>query len=1120
MARKISTLDKIFKSSGNKNVILKKAFKELEPKTLQTFSKIMYKKFPFNNVTSIGEAIENRTIYEFKIFIPEPVKSASNNVLFHYVIGILNRNQNSISKLISLEKKYIDSLLFDKPKDALDILDEIDSSFGLSFWSITQRNNIEYLMYGEVRIGDETKNYNDVDDILIKIHQNNLNEINDGILIAPEIIDSEALKNGIYSFINYRIFGLNSSDITFDIFQVIKHELSSTLVDLYKAFETLCYMTITGIYSGYEPYYDDILKYISSIDHYLFRNLNSNEDLSEEAQLIYDSYTLNDYAVTINLLSKTKEFDPSRFKIFTKSLSLTDTKLPEECFYFLQSNLMSDVYSKNEKFQHSSTRLSNLNLAFRGTLVFNLIKHRINIESKGYYNEKESYIIKAELLFSKDNTPLKSIILSNRAQGSNSYKLKGVTADIFMKKEEPHDIHHNERRLKYFIFQLMNENKVSEASNYLVDKVTYKDKELSQLYIKIKSMAGRIEDACRCFLDMYKISPSAINYFITEEFYSALESSAKNATNIDTAICLYLCKDSFVDKKMNINATGIAIGKSIRYMGLKHPSELPIDKADGMLSFYLSDVCEKDILTKSWLYRTQSEAYDERIRICNILVSNKMGNQDKLVNESKILSKRKVLEVAEKQVNSTKIYADKDYILNNIWEQLNFLFKDIVEKRSEFGDILDSEIERVLKNLDLEKVDISTVTNMGLNILPVHILQYAALGQNYKLKAIFQMIKTYIEEYCFGLKGLNTYLSTRIRHGTLESTITSSLVSNGFMPADDNDEDRQFYNLLKDTPEDLIAQLKRKRNEFKEKLYFIINEIINDWLQISIDSPIPTKQKFNFYFDEYDLIRITKKIELSQSFNECCGYLDEFIEDKLASSCLRVISSLDNKSRTDILALFDDFEDFLYEIQRESGCSVSYEFNRLVTISKQHVLNQLDVIINWFKLKQDFHEESYDMEIITGIIKNMVQIENIKVIDNNKIKIKYDILSAIVDIVYNLVNNAIKYSLLHPSNVNIEIECIADKTTNKVSIEVRNDCLAVCNYEEKNQELIKYSAPVSSENLRSLMQREGGNTGIARVKSAIRYELNAREEVTLRYLSENNFSATASFRNAKGLIYD
>lgn len=1120
MAKKISTLDKLFKSGKSKTVILKKAFKELEPKTLQTFSKIMYEKFPFNNVTSIAEAIENRTIYEFNGFIPEPVKSADNNVILHYVIGILNRNQSLISKFITSEKKYIDSLLFGPLEDSLRVLDEIDSSFGLSFWSITQRSSLEYLMHGEVRIGDKTKSYNNFDDILIKIHQNNLGEIDEGILISPEIIDPEALKNRAYSFTNYRIFGLNSNNITFDIFQVIKYELNSTLVDLYKAFEMLCYITITGIYSGYEPYYDKIIKYISSIGHYLFENLNSNEDLSKEAQLIYDSYTLNDYNTTISILSKEKEFDSSRFKIFTKSLALTDTKLPEECFYFLQSNLMSDVYSKNEKFQHSSTRLSNLNLAFRGILIFNLIKHRINIESKGYYNKEESYIIKAELLFSKDNTPLKSIMLTSRAHGNDSYKLEGVTADIFMKKENLHNINNNERRLKYFILQLMNENKVSEASNYLVDKKIYKDKELSQLYIKVKSMTGGIEDACRYFLDMYNISPSAINYFITEEFYSALESNAKNATNIDTAICLYLCKDSFVDKKMNRNATGIAIGKSIRYMGFKHPSELPIDKTNGMLGFFLSEVCEKDILTKSWLYRTQSEAYDERIRICNILVSNKMGNQDKLVNESKMLSKRKVLEVAEKQVNSTKIYADKDYILNNIWEPLNFFFKDIIEKRSEYGEILDNEIERVLTNLDLEKTDISTVTNMGLDILPAHIRQYAALGKNYKLKTTFQMIKTYIEEYCFGLKGLNTYLSTRIRHGTLESTITSSLVSNGFMPADDNDEDKQFYNLLKDTPEDLIAQLKIKRVEFKEKLYFIINEIINDWLQISIDSPIPTKQKFNFYFDESDLIRITKKIELSQSFHECCSYLDEFIEDKLAVSCLQVISALDNKSRTDILALFDDFENYLYEIHNKGGCSVSYEFNRLVTTSKQHVLNQLDVIISWFKLKQDFHEESYDMEIITGIIKNMVQIENIKVIDNNKIKIKYDILSAIVDIVYNLVNNAIKYSLLHPSDVNIEIECVADITTNKVSIEVRNDCSAVHNYEEKNKELKKYSAPVSSEDLRSLMQREGGNTGIARVKSAIRYELNAREQVTLCYLTECNFSATASFRNAKGLSYD
>ena len=110
-----------------------------------------------------------------------------------------------------------------------------------------------------------------------------------------------------------------------------------------------------------------------------------------------------------------------------------------------------------------------------------------------------------------------------------------------------------------------------------------------------------------------------------------------------------------------------------------------------------------------------------------------MGNQDKLLNESKMLSKRKVLEVAEKQVNSTKIYADKDYIINNIWDQLNALYKDLREKDIEQGDILDNEIERMLNNIDLEKVDMSTVTSMGLNILPAHLIQYAALGRDYKI---------------------------------------------------------------------------------------------------------------------------------------------------------------------------------------------------------------------------------------------------------------------------------------------------------------------------------------------------------------------------------------------------
>ncbi|HDN9015594.1 TPA: hypothetical protein P2I01_002470 [Aeromonas salmonicida] len=1118
MANKINALDKLFKSSKKKHQIIERAFIELEPKSLMTFSKVMYTKFPFKNALNISSAIENRTINNFNGFIPSYIKSASNLSIFYYLIGILKRNHQAITSFINLEKILVNHILYGSIDSALEILDDIEAKFGLSFWSITLRKSLININSEKEILTKEPEYYNTIDDILIKVHQNNIDDINSGNLINPEPMDTEPTKNELYSFYNYRVFGLLSGEQTFDIFHVIKYELNSTLIDLFKAFEVLCYITITGIHKGYESYYNEVLSYISSVDHYLLNNVNYHNEMSDYIQAFYDNYTLNDYDAVIGSLSKYKEFDPSRFKILSKSLSFKDSKLPEDCLYFIQSNLMADIYSKKNYFQSSVCKLSNLNLSLRGITIFNIIKHRINIESKGYFNEMEAHILRAELLLSKDNTPLKSVILSNHFSNYEYLKYEGATAKIFMNRGQLNHREKNERELKYHILELLKENKVREASDHLSCNISYKDNELSQLFIKIMSISGSIEQACNYFLDIYNKYPSAINYFITNEFYASLESSVRNTQKIETAICLYLCKDSFVDRKMNNNATGIAIGKAIRHMGLQHPSELPLDKNNWMHIFFLSDVCEKELLTKSWLYRTQSEAYDERIRICNILVSNKMGNIDKLLNESKLLSKRKVLEVAEKQVNSTKIYADKDYIINSIWDQLNSLYKDLVEKINDSGDILDNEIEKALNKLALEKVDMNTITSLGLNILPVHIRQYVSLGRDYKLKTTFQMIKAYTEEYCFGLKGLNTYLSTRIRHGTLESTITSNLVSNGFLPTDDNDEDKQFYSILKDSPDDLIAVLKEKRMEFKGRLYLVINEIINDWVQICIDAPSPTIQKFNFYLTDSDLIKVAKKIEASQSFNECCTYLDEFIDEKLSNGCLNIMSDLDIKSRSDILNLFDEFEGFLYKIQ--SDYHIPFEFHRLVTSSKQHALNQLDVIINWFRLKQDFHEENYDMEIVTGIIKNMVQIENIKLIDDSKIKITYDILSSFVDIIYNLVNNAIKYSYLHPSNVKIEIICSSDIPSNSVRIEIRNNCACMESFEHKNIELKKYSEHVSSADLKMLMQREGGNTGIARVKSGIRYELNAREDVTLCYLSKDNFSASVSFKNAKGLSYD
>ncbi|RWT50135.1 hypothetical protein DN588_26910, partial [Enterobacter cloacae] len=183
-------------------------------------------------------------------------------------------------------------------------------------------------------------------------------------------------------------------------------------------------------------------------------------------------------------------------------------------------------------------------------------------------------------------------------------------------------------------------------------------------------------------------------------------------------------------------------------------------------------------------------------------------------------------------------------------------------------------------------------------------------------------------------------------------------------------------------------------------------------------------------------------------------------------------------------------------LETEIGVRIPNEFSRLITNSKQHTFNQLDVIIGWFTLKQDFHEESYDLEVVVGIIENMVQIENLSLDDKANIKISYHVLSSVVDVFFNLVNNAIKYSKLHLSEIDIKIDCYVNKENGYLVLEVINTCHVEEGFLSHNEDLKRYSKNLTAEQLKELIQKEG-NTGIAKIKSAIRYELETRELVKL-----------------------
>jgi len=1109
--KKLSVIDRIIRSSDDKDKILEKAFNDLPPTTLKTFATTTQRKFPFHKQS----AIVNRSLRDCITYVPFYIKEATNEKIICYVEGLLLSNLNEIKKYLLLEEVFLEHLLFSEQIEALDVINEIELEFGESYWSITQKNNIMSLNDDEFVIPSDK--YNNIDNIFLKMHLNNVVDVDCGYVIEYKDIDAEYKRDSVFGLFNYRVYGFDSSSTTFNIFDILKYEISSTLIDLYKAYELFCYLSILKYDAEFERFHDSSKDFIIKIDHYFLKNaLEIKEDSS--SIFLYDRYSDGDYSFVIDAILKCKKFDLSKFKILSKSLSYSKERVEENNFFSKLVNLMANIYEKDSNFSQSVALLSNINLAFRGVLPLLVIKHILKIETKGFYSKSESYVNKAEVIFSKDPTPLKIKYINSNASDEDVFTNSGSTSSLFNMATGRNLRPLNERHIKYRVIELLSKDNHNEASVLLdgIDKIN--DKELSQIYIRVKAKANQLDLACKHFLINFEKHPSAINYFITHEFYNVLEKSAKNSVTINIPICLYICKDSFVDKKMNQSATGVSIGKAIRGLNLNNPSEIIFQEDDWKSVYFLSEVCSKEMLTKSLLYRSQTDAYDERIKICNVLVSNKLGNLDKLINESKALSKRKVLEVAEKQVNSSKIYADKDYILNSSWDVLYSWYNAFLHQKTEMTVFLDNQIEDALTKVDLSDKKNTTVSSLGLKIVPSHILQYASLGKDYRSKAVFQMLKNYIEEYCFGVKGLNTYLSTRIRHGTLYSTVTSNLVSNGFLPTDDSDNDNVFHNSVRGLDEATINEIISKRLIFKREMNIIFNEIVNVWIQITYDHNETQGKKFDFSITLDDLQKVTRKIEDSQSFLECCSILDDYVDEKLIKSCEQISNLLESNTKNKLEVLFDDFENDVFLLESDLGVKIPYEFSRLITNSKQHTFNQLDVIIGWFTLKQDFYEESYDLEVVIGIIENMVQIENLSLADKANVKISYHVLSSVVDVFFNLVNNAIKYSKLHLSEVDIKVDCYVNEEDGSLVFEVINSCQKEDDFLKINNYLQKYSKNLNAEQLKELIQKEG-NTGIAKIKSAIRYELETREFVTLNYISQEVFSASVSFKNAKGITY-
>ncbi len=196
--------------------------------------------------------------------------------------------------------------------------------------------------------------------------------------------------------------------------------------------------------------------------------------------------------------------------------------------------------------------------------------------------------------------------------------------------------------------------------------------------------------------------------------------------------------------------------------GVDRPSKIEassIEIEHSSLVFFLSDVCTLPTLKLFSAFQTERELEDERISVCQLLTKLDPENRERYEDEARALVRSRVIREALQQLQASKISIDEEPL--RAWAEKG-LREDYDRYRSLYASglvVVDEEYRNsLLKALE------TGVYSKSLYDVP----------QNEASSLFFQMVTKAIQQCSFDPEhGLDSYLSLRIRHGTLSGLIRS-----------------------------------------------------------------------------------------------------------------------------------------------------------------------------------------------------------------------------------------------------------------------------------------------------------------------------------------------------------
>lgn len=359
----------------------------------------------------------------------------------------------------------------------------------------------------------------------------------------------------------------------------------------------------------------------------------------------------------------------------------------------------------------------------------------------------------------------------------------------------------------------------------------------------------------------------------------------------------------------------------------------------GQVIYYLRFVCSPSVMQSSSVFSGTRQVEEERLAVLSLLARIDPDNGNDYRAEIRDITRNQIIRQGVRQVEQSKIFANialiRKWANSNLRESFN-RYQALV-KAGIGGDYpaFEDAFRKLLTGAPLPKELLEIPKNEAMDLL-VQLIQ-----------ALFRECTINPEH------GLDSYLSMRIRHGTLSGQLRSPLelekiITQRESGSQEYKSNSHWLRTLSYIDHHALVAIDNRLARFSKEYDSFIDRIAKDLIQVRSNE----KQQglFDVHLTSVGAWYLITETKESTTFDHFLDMCFELFWASVEEQCLKKVRDvIDNQLKKDLNALFDGLAD---DIDKLSGDNSATYLNSAIRTAQTGSQQALDHVKAWFQLSR------------------------------------------------------------------------------------------------------------------------------------------------------------------------